>query len=93
MPFLFKMTLFCPPCYLPTCFSLQKCLSITIFFLSSVYVYPDFDVTVGYSYLAFTIPRFLSPEEFSSVLRQTGFRHVSYKSLFLGVSAIHLAVK
>jgi len=47
----------------------------------------------GYSYLAFTIPRFLSPEEFSSVLRQTGFRHVSYKSLFLGVSAIHLAVK
>lgn len=47
----------------------------------------------GYSYLAFTIPRFYPPEEFSSILSQAGFSRVSCKSLFLGVSAIHTAVK
>lgn len=47
----------------------------------------------GYSYLAFTIPRFFSPEEFSSIIRQAGFTRVSYEPLFLSVSAIHLAVK
>ena len=48
---------------------------------------------VGYSYLAFTVPRFYPPEEFSSILRQAGFSRASYKSLFLGVSAIHTALK
>jgi demethylmenaquinone methyltransferase/2-methoxy-6-polyprenyl-1,4-benzoquinol methylase len=48
---------------------------------------------VGYSYLAFTVPRFYSPEEFSSILRQAGFSRTGYKSLFLGVSAIHTALK
>jgi demethylmenaquinone methyltransferase/2-methoxy-6-polyprenyl-1,4-benzoquinol methylase len=48
---------------------------------------------IGYNYLAFTVPRFYSPEEFSSILRQAGFSRVSYRSLFLGVSAIHAAVK
>jgi demethylmenaquinone methyltransferase/2-methoxy-6-polyprenyl-1,4-benzoquinol methylase len=47
----------------------------------------------GYSYLAFTIPRFLPPEEFSSVLYKAGFARVTHRSLFLGVSAIHTAVK
>jgi demethylmenaquinone methyltransferase/2-methoxy-6-polyprenyl-1,4-benzoquinol methylase len=47
----------------------------------------------GYSYLAFTIPRFLPPEEFSSVLHKAGFARVTHRSLFLGVSAIHTAIK
>lgn len=47
----------------------------------------------GYSYLAFTIPRFLPPEEFSSMLHKAGFVRVTHCSLFLGVSAIHTAVK
>lgn len=47
----------------------------------------------GYSYLSFTIPRFYSSEEFSSLLFQSGFRHVNCHKLFFGVSAIHVAVK
>jgi len=47
----------------------------------------------GYSYLAFTIPRFYSPEEFSSILREAGFSQVTHKRLSLGVSAIHTALK
>lgn len=47
----------------------------------------------GYSYLAFTIPRFFAAEEFSSMLSKTGFARVTYRSLFLGVAAIHIAVK
>lgn len=48
---------------------------------------------VGYSYLSFTIPRFYSSEEFSSLIFQAGFREVNYHKLFCGVSAIHLALK
>jgi demethylmenaquinone methyltransferase/2-methoxy-6-polyprenyl-1,4-benzoquinol methylase len=47
----------------------------------------------GYRYLAFTIPRFYNPEEFSSILKSTGFSPVSYKKFLLGVSAIHTAAK
>ncbi len=47
----------------------------------------------GYSYLAFTIPRFFPPEEFSEILSEAGFARVTHRSLFLGVSAIHTAVK
>lgn len=47
----------------------------------------------GYRYLASTIPRFFSPEEFSLILREAGFTLVTHRSLFFGVSAIHIAVK
>lgn len=47
----------------------------------------------GYSYLAFTIPRFYSPEEFSSILREAGFTWVTHHPLLFGVSAIHSALK
>jgi demethylmenaquinone methyltransferase/2-methoxy-6-polyprenyl-1,4-benzoquinol methylase len=47
----------------------------------------------GYRYLSFTIPRFYSPDEFVKILRQSGFSHVEYRQLFLGISAIHLAKK
>ncbi len=47
----------------------------------------------AYSYLAFTIPRFYSPKEFSSLLYQAGFAQVTHKPLFFGISAIHTAIK
>lgn len=47
----------------------------------------------GYRYLSLTIPRFFSPEEFSSILRKAGFTRVTYRSLFFCVSAIHTAIK
>ena len=47
----------------------------------------------AYRYLAYTIPRFFPPEEFSSILREAGFARVTHRSLFLGVSAIHTAIK
>lgn len=47
----------------------------------------------AYRYLAYTIPRFFPPEEFSLILREAGFARVTHRSLFLGVSAIHTAVK
>jgi len=47
----------------------------------------------AYRYLAYTIPRFFPPEEFSSILREAGFGRVTHRSLFLGVSAIHTAIK
>jgi demethylmenaquinone methyltransferase/2-methoxy-6-polyprenyl-1,4-benzoquinol methylase len=47
----------------------------------------------AYRYLSFTIPRFYPPEEFSGILRQAGFRQVTYRSLLGGVSAIHIAIK
>jgi demethylmenaquinone methyltransferase/2-methoxy-6-polyprenyl-1,4-benzoquinol methylase len=47
----------------------------------------------AYEYLAYTISRFFSPEKFSSILQEAGFARVSHRSLFLGVSAIHTAVK
>jgi demethylmenaquinone methyltransferase/2-methoxy-6-polyprenyl-1,4-benzoquinol methylase len=47
----------------------------------------------GYRYLAYTIPRFFSAEEFSSVLYDAGFSAVSYRPLFSGVASIHVARK
>jgi demethylmenaquinone methyltransferase/2-methoxy-6-polyprenyl-1,4-benzoquinol methylase len=47
----------------------------------------------AYRYLAYTIPRFFPPEEFSSILREAGFSQVTHRSLFFGVSAIHTAIK
>ncbi len=47
----------------------------------------------GYRYLAFTIPRFYSAEEFSQILHQSGFSQVDYRPLFFCISAIHTAKK
>ncbi|MFQ6069973.1 MAG: ubiquinone/menaquinone biosynthesis methyltransferase [Candidatus Aminicenantales bacterium] len=47
----------------------------------------------GYGYLASTIPKFYPAEELASLLYQVGFRCVSYRRLFFGVSAIHKALK
>lgn len=47
----------------------------------------------GYLYLSFTIPRFYAPDEFTQILHRSGFSQVEYRSLFLGVSAIHTAKK
>jgi demethylmenaquinone methyltransferase/2-methoxy-6-polyprenyl-1,4-benzoquinol methylase len=47
----------------------------------------------GYGYLAYTIPRFYLPEEFSSLLLEAGFLRAKHRPLFLRVAAIHLATK
>jgi demethylmenaquinone methyltransferase/2-methoxy-6-polyprenyl-1,4-benzoquinol methylase len=47
----------------------------------------------GYSYLTSTIPRFYPPDKFSFILNQAGFRHVFFRPLLFGVSAIHTAIK
>ncbi len=47
----------------------------------------------GYSYLSFTIPRFYSSEELSSLLYQAGFSHVRYHQQLFGISAIHVATR
>lgn len=47
----------------------------------------------GYKYLSFTIPRFYSPGEFSSILHNAGFSRVTCHPLFFGISAIHTAKK
>jgi demethylmenaquinone methyltransferase/2-methoxy-6-polyprenyl-1,4-benzoquinol methylase len=47
----------------------------------------------GYSYLSSTIPRFYNPEEFSSIIQESGFSRVTHQRLFLGVAAIHSAEK
>jgi demethylmenaquinone methyltransferase/2-methoxy-6-polyprenyl-1,4-benzoquinol methylase len=47
----------------------------------------------GYRYLAYTIPRFYSADEFSSLLYSAGFSHVKEFPLMGGIAAIHLALK
>lgn len=47
----------------------------------------------GYRYLSHTIPRFYSAKEFTEILKETGFSHVTHRRLLLGVSAIHTAIK
>ncbi len=47
----------------------------------------------GYSYLAHTIPRFYPADELAGIIREAGFRDVTYKYLMFGVAAIHQAYK
>jgi len=47
----------------------------------------------GYGYLAYTVPRFYPPEEFSSLILEAGFRRAKHRSAFLRFAAIHLATK
>ena len=47
----------------------------------------------AYAYLSHTIPRFYSAKELTSLLLESGFKKVSHRPLFLGVSAIHTGRK
>lgn len=47
----------------------------------------------GYSYLAYTVPRFYPPEEFASLIQKAGFSKVKFHSTFLRFAAIHHAKK
>jgi demethylmenaquinone methyltransferase/2-methoxy-6-polyprenyl-1,4-benzoquinol methylase len=47
----------------------------------------------GYGYLAYTVPRFYPPEEFSALILESGFSKVRHRSTFLRFAAIHLATK
>ncbi len=47
----------------------------------------------AYAYLSFTIPRFYSAERFRDILLKAGFAEVRYERMFLGVAAIHDAMK
>jgi demethylmenaquinone methyltransferase/2-methoxy-6-polyprenyl-1,4-benzoquinol methylase len=47
----------------------------------------------AYTYLSQTIPRFYSAEEFAEIIKEAGFSEVTFKRMFFGVSAIHIAVK
>jgi demethylmenaquinone methyltransferase/2-methoxy-6-polyprenyl-1,4-benzoquinol methylase len=47
----------------------------------------------GYSYLAYTVPRFYSAEKFEFILREAGFSSVGFKRMTLGLAAIHWAIK
>ena len=47
----------------------------------------------SYVYLSNTIPKFYFAEELKEIIHSAGFDEVSYKNLFLGISAIHHGVK
>lgn len=47
----------------------------------------------AYTYLSQTIPRFYSAEEYAQIIRQAGFREVSFQRMLFGATAIHKAVK
>jgi demethylmenaquinone methyltransferase / 2-methoxy-6-polyprenyl-1,4-benzoquinol methylase len=47
----------------------------------------------GYAYLSETIPRFYSAEEFAEILTLAGFSEVTHRRMFLGIAALHKAVK
>lgn len=47
----------------------------------------------GYRYLSYTIPRFYNSQDFTDLLKKTGFQTVREKKMFLGVAAIHKAFK
>lgn len=47
----------------------------------------------GYSYLAYTLPRFYPAPELSGLMENAGFRQIEFSRLFLGVAAIHSGIK
>lgn len=47
----------------------------------------------GYGYLAYTVPRFYPPEEFSALLIDAGFSRAKHRTTFLRFAAIHIATK
>ncbi|HDZ76590.1 MAG TPA: ubiquinone/menaquinone biosynthesis methyltransferase [Candidatus Omnitrophica bacterium] len=47
----------------------------------------------GYAYLSNTIPRFYPAEELAEIIKQSGFKKVSFTKLFPGTAAIHKCTK
>jgi demethylmenaquinone methyltransferase/2-methoxy-6-polyprenyl-1,4-benzoquinol methylase len=47
----------------------------------------------AYAFLARTIPRFYPAEALAGIMKQAGFREVTFKRLLFGAAAIHQAVK
>lgn len=47
----------------------------------------------AYAYLSQTIPRFYTAEEYAEIIRQAGFREVSFQRMLFGATALHKAVK
>ena len=47
----------------------------------------------AYRYLAYSVINYYKPDEIVELLKQYGFSRVTYKSLFGGVAAIHIAIK
>jgi demethylmenaquinone methyltransferase/2-methoxy-6-polyprenyl-1,4-benzoquinol methylase len=47
----------------------------------------------GYVYLAKSIPLFYSAEKFAQLLREAGFSEVTFKRMFMGITAVHKAVR
>ena len=47
----------------------------------------------SYQYLVESIRRFPPQEEFAQMIREAGFRHVTFENLNAGVVAIHSAFK
>lgn len=47
----------------------------------------------AYNYLTLSATRYYSPEELQEMLLKAGFRQVSFRRLFFGAAAIHVAVK
>jgi len=47
----------------------------------------------GYAYLASSIAAFYNAEKLAEILTEAGFSEVRYKRMFIGITAIHKAVK
>lgn len=47
----------------------------------------------AYTYLPHSLTAFLTPDEIAEVMRQTGWRDVSYRRLMLGTVAIHVGTR
>ena len=48
---------------------------------------------IAYAYLASTIPRFYPPETLSDIMRQAGFKNVTFERHLFGAVAIHVGMK
>ena len=47
----------------------------------------------AYTYLPHSLTAFLTPDEIGGVMRQTGWRDVTYKRLMLGTVAVHVGIR
>lgn len=47
----------------------------------------------AYTYLPHSLTAFLTPDEIADVMRQTGWREVSYRRLMLGTVAVHVGTR
>jgi demethylmenaquinone methyltransferase/2-methoxy-6-polyprenyl-1,4-benzoquinol methylase len=47
----------------------------------------------AYTYLPHSVTEFLSPEEIAAVMRDTGWREVTFRRLTFGTVAVHVGVR